>query len=111
MPKYFGVKVSISIDCFGVFIEIPSNLLASAKTWSNYKHHNTVKYLIGITPQGAASFLSKGWGGRVSDKYLTENRGMLSKLLVGDIVWLTKRLCHSEKSRLHLCLNKDPCFY
>ena len=27
--KYFGVKVSIIIDCYEVFIERPSNLLAS----------------------------------------------------------------------------------
>jgi hypothetical protein len=45
--KYFGVKVSIIIDCFEIFIDRPSNLLARAETWSNYKHHNTVKYLIG----------------------------------------------------------------
>ena len=31
-----------------VFIERPSNLLARACTWSSYKHHNTVKFLIGI---------------------------------------------------------------
>ena len=52
----------------------------------NYKHHNTVKLLIGITPQGVISFLSKDWGGRVSDKHLTENCGLLNKLLSGDIV-------------------------
>ena len=84
--KYFGVKVSIIIDCFEIFIDRPSNLLARAETWSNYKHHNTVKYLIGITPQGAISFLSCGYGGRVSDKHLTENCGLLNKLLPGDIV-------------------------
>ncbi|XP_041366778.1 uncharacterized protein LOC121381518 [Gigantopelta aegis] len=84
--KHFGTKVSVIIDCFEVFIERPSNLLARSETWSNYKHHNTVKYLIGITPQGAVSFLSKGWGGRVSDKHVTEHCGLLSKLLPGDIV-------------------------
>jgi hypothetical protein len=40
--KYFGVKVSIIIDCFEIFIDQPSNLLARAETWSNYKHNNTV---------------------------------------------------------------------
>ncbi|XP_047139058.1 uncharacterized protein LOC124814978 [Hydra vulgaris] len=52
----------------------------------SYKHHNTVKFLIGIVPQGVVSFISKSWGGRVSDKYLTENCGFLSKLLPGDVV-------------------------
>ena len=46
----FGCKVALIIDCFEVFIERQSNLLARAQTWSNYKHQNAVKFLIGITP-------------------------------------------------------------
>ena len=57
-----------------------------AQTWSNYKKHNTCKYLIGTTPQGSVSFISKGWGGRVSDIHLTENCGLLSKMLPGDVI-------------------------
>lgn len=82
----FGNKVAVIIDCFEVFIDRPSSLIARAMTWSNYKHHNTIKYLIGITPQGSVSFISKGWGGRVSDKHLTENCNLLNNILPGDIV-------------------------
>jgi len=60
--------------------------MARAETWSQYKHHNTAKFLIGITPQGVISFISQGWGRRVSDKYLTEQSGLLDKLLPGDVV-------------------------
>ena len=63
----------------------PSALLARAQTYSTYKH-NTAKYLIRITPHGIISFISKGWGGRVSDKHLTKNCGLLNKLLPGDTV-------------------------
>ena len=36
--------------------EIKSEINNSrAQTWSNYKHSNTIKYLIGITPAGAVS--------------------------------------------------------
>ena len=83
--KHFR-KCVVIIDCFKIFIERPTSLTARAQTWSNYKHHNTVKFLIGITPQGSVAFISQGWGGRTSDVHLTENSGLLQKLLPGDIV-------------------------
>ena len=82
----FGDKVAVIIDCFKVFIEHPSKLLASACTWLSYKHHNTVKLLIGITLQRVVSFIYQAWSERVSDKYLTEHCGILVKLLPDDVV-------------------------
>ena len=84
-PNY-GLRVASIIDCFELFIEKPSNLLAKSCTWSQYKHYNTAKYLIGITPQGIISYISNGWGGRVSDKFIVENSGYLRHLLPGDVV-------------------------
>ena len=40
----------VIIDCFEIFLDSPLNPLARTKTFSSYKHHNTVKYLIGMTP-------------------------------------------------------------
>ena len=51
------------IDCSEIFIERPKNLIARAQTRSNYKHNNTSKYLIGITPAGAKSHLWDGVAG------------------------------------------------
>ena len=45
----FGTKTTVIIDCFEVFCVKPTNLLAIAQTFSSYKHHLTVKVLIGIT--------------------------------------------------------------
>ena len=56
--KSFKDKVAVIIDCFEVFVERPSNLLARVATWSTYKHHNTVKILIGITPQGVVNYVA-----------------------------------------------------
>ena len=72
------------IDCCEVFCERPKSLKARAQTWSNSKHHNTVKFLIAITPQGVISCVSKGWDGRASDQYITENCGIHSHLHPGD---------------------------
>ena len=48
--------------------------------------NNTIKFLIGITPCGSISFLSKCWGGRVSDKVLTQNSKFLSHIEQGDVI-------------------------
>lgn len=82
----YGLKVTGIIDCFEMFIEKPSSLLAKACTWSQYKHYNTAKYLICISPQGVITFISKGWGGRTSDKYITEHSKFLENLRHGDII-------------------------
>jgi len=58
----FGKNVAIIIDCFELFCEKQHALDTRAMTWSQYKHHNTVKYLIGIIPLGKVSFISQGWG-------------------------------------------------
>ena len=84
--KIFKTRVAIVIDCFEVFTEKPANLLARYQRFSTYKHHNTAKFLIGICPQGVISFISKAWGGRVSNKHLTEHCGILNYLLPKDII-------------------------
>ena len=99
--KHFW-KCVVIIDCFEIFIECPTSLTARAQTWSNCKHHNTVKFLIGITPQGSVAFISQGWGGRTSDVHLTENSGLLQKLLPGGVV-LADGVYYSRDSRPVLC--------
>ena len=84
--KFFSKCVCI-IDCTEVFIDRPSDLKVRAQTWSNYKQHNTIKFLIAVTPQGTISFVSKAWGGRTSDKYkyITEHYGLFEHLH-GDLI-------------------------
>ena len=82
----YGVRVVAIIDCYEIRIEKPSNLTAKGATWSQYKQANTVKILLGISPQGVTTFVSDSWGGRVSDKHLTRESGILRKLLPGDIL-------------------------
>ncbi|XP_075534468.1 uncharacterized protein LOC142568350 [Dermacentor variabilis] len=82
----FGSKVAVIIDCFEIRIERPSSLQPRSETWSNYKNSNTAKFLIGICPQGVITYISEGWGGRASDKHITEHCGILEYLSQGDVV-------------------------
>ena len=45
----------------------------------------TSKVEVVITPQGSVAYISEAWGGRTSDKHITENSGFLEKILPGDL--------------------------
>ena len=64
MPQEFAQfpTTRILLDCTELFIERPSAMLAQSETWSEYKHHNTCKLLVGVTPNEQVTFLSKLWG-------------------------------------------------
>ncbi|XP_055907160.1 uncharacterized protein LOC129942314 [Eupeodes corollae] len=89
-PPYFkkalGNNFTAIIDCFEVFTETPGDSLAKSEVFSSYKHHSTLKYLIAISPAGAIIFVSKGYGGRCSDKTVVESCGFTSNIEEGDII-------------------------
>ncbi|XP_047144630.1 uncharacterized protein LOC124818142 [Hydra vulgaris] len=59
------------IDCSEIFIETPKDSELQSATWSEYKHHNTLKFLIGVAPNSSIIFVSKAFTGRISDKKIT----------------------------------------
>ena len=56
-------KSRVILDCAEVFIERPKPLDCQAATWSDYKHHNIIKFLVGISPSSIITFLSPCYGG------------------------------------------------
>lgn len=93
-PSYFRSAfreaITIIIDCFEIFIERSSVLKALAQSFSNYKHHTTLKFLIGISTTGVIIFVSIGFGGRTSDNEITLKSGFLDNLEEGDLVLADK---------------------
>ena len=67
--RFSNVKnLNMIIDCSELFIQSPKNHIFQKLTWSNYKHHNTLKLLIGISPNSMITFMSKAYCGSISDK-------------------------------------------
>ena len=98
------------IDCSEIFIDTPSSYVARSKTYSDYKKHNTVKFLIGITPCGSISFLSRCWGGRVSDKNLTQQSGFFNYLEPGDTILADRGFTIADDIAVHGAKLEIPAF-
>lgn len=113
-PSYFRStfkeQVTIIVDCFEIFCESPTEFRALAQGFSTYKHHETLKFLIGITTTGVIIFISIAFGGRSSDKEIVKKSGFLDKLQEGDLVladkgFLVKNEVEDKQASLRI-----PCF-
>ena len=96
-------KLRVVIDCSEIFIERPKSLDAQAATWSDYKSHNTVKFLIGISPAGFVTFLSDCYGGRASDRFITSDSGFYDCLDPYDEVMADRGFQIKEELMLKFC--------
>ena len=93
MPQTFKEQypsTRVIIDATEIFIEQPHLPEIQKMTFSSYKNHNTYKALIGISPSGAITFVSKLFSGSISDKELTRQSGILDLLEAGDSVMADK---------------------
>ncbi|XP_049518624.1 uncharacterized protein LOC125943379 [Dermacentor silvarum] len=72
------------INCYEIFAEKPGNLLRRNQTYSHYKSHNTAKVLHVIAPNGFVMFISKPYGGRASDRFITLDSDFTRFLAPGD---------------------------
>ena len=79
-----------------------------ATTWSDYKHNNTIKPLVGISPSGFITFLSSCYGGRASDNFITIDSGFYDLLQRDDVVMADRGFQIHKDILLHFCNLQVP---
>ena len=94
-------KCRVTLDCAWVFIERPKSSDCQAATWSDYKHHNTIKFLENISPSGFITFLRSCYGGQTSNKFITKNNGFYYLLERDDVIMADRHI--QEDLLVHFC--------
>lgn len=110
LPTAFGSfpDTRVVLDGTEVRVQKPSSLAAQRQTFSYYKHYNTYKAIVGCTPNGYICYVSKLWGGSVSDRKIIEEGGLLEQLQPGDAIMVDKGFILHDLPpgvRVHI-----PCF-
>ena len=74
------------------FADIVSMKTVNAKSYSAYKHHLTLKWLVGCDPIGTIwnESISDGYGGSISDPMFTFVTDILNQILCGNVVEVDK---------------------
>lgn len=72
------------IDCTEYYVQKPLKPVAQKLTWSNYKHANTFKQLIAISPTGTIIFVSNLYSGSISDMSIVKESKFVDLVEPGD---------------------------
>ncbi|XP_049276220.1 uncharacterized protein LOC119387324 [Rhipicephalus sanguineus] len=82
LPKCFKQfsNVRVIVDCTEIPIGQPNCLRCALKSYSFYKKGFTAKYMVTVTPSGLIAHISKGYGGRTSDKAIFEQSCLIKEL-------------------------------
>lgn len=88
IPKVFKTIKNIRciVDCTEFPVECSRNFARQGNTFSSYKHTNTFKCLIAVTPNGGACFVSDLFEGDIDDVQIFKKCGILRHLHPYDLV-------------------------
>lgn len=97
------------VDATETSIEIPKCLSCRIRTYSYYKGKHTIKFLVGISPDGIITFVIDVYGGKASDKHIFIESGILNKCECNDAIMVDKGfLIEEECSRAGVKLFHPP---
>ncbi|XP_074093646.1 uncharacterized protein LOC141523955 [Cotesia typhae] len=80
MPEGFKKlypSTRVIVDATEIPIDKPSNPIAQQATFSTYKNKNTVKVLVGGSPDGILCYHSAAYGGSTSDRQIVERSDLV----------------------------------
>ena len=92
LPRVFKTmrNVRCSIDCTEFRVETSRNFAQQGNTYSSYKHANTFKCLIAVTPNGGCCFVSELFEGNISDVRIFEESGIMKDMEPCDILLMDR---------------------
>jgi len=106
LPNAVGI-----VDGKDIFIQRPSNLTTQKSSYSDYKSHTTVKYLVAIdTFTGVFIFVSPGFSGSSSDRFTIQNSGILEELKPGQQILADKGYNARDMCAQKRCFLTIPSF-
>ena len=87
LPQAFKEQFSNTtcvVDCTETVLQKATNLDSRSESYSHYYANNTVKYPVAVSTSGVIMFISDAYGGKCSDRYITQNSGRLVCWRSGD---------------------------
>ncbi|XP_044182902.1 uncharacterized protein LOC122963498 isoform X1 [Acropora millepora] len=88
LPRVFKTikRIRCTVDCTEFRVETSRNFARQGNTYSSYKHANTFKCLIAVTPNGGSCFVSDLYEGDISDVQIFEQSGILKHIEPQDVI-------------------------
>ena len=94
-----------------IFIQRLSNLATQKSSYSDYKSHTTINYLVGIdTFTGVFIYVSPGFSGNSSDRFTIQNSGILDELKPGQRILADKGYNAQDLFAQKRCFLTIPSF-
>ena len=87
LPKVFKtMDVRCVVDCTEFHVQTSRNYARQGNTYSSYKHANTFKCLIAVTPNGGACFVSDLFEGDIDDVQIFRECGIMKHIRPHDVI-------------------------